>query len=68
VTEYLKRFRERATNDPQTLVADVNDVAGQAMILYGPAGSGKTTIARTIAKILNFHTIELNTSEDRRGF
>ena len=65
VSEYLDRFNLRYSNDTELLVAES---AGSAWILYGPRGVGKTTLARAIAKHLDFHIIELNSSDDRRGW
>ena len=64
VSEYLDRFNLRYSTDTDLLVAEE---AGSACILYGPRGVGKTTLARAIAKHLDFHIIELNSSDDRRG-
>jgi putative ATPase len=66
------RMRPRTVNDvvgqshllgsgsPLRQLAEPSSVAGVSVILWGPAGTGKTTIAHVIARSSNRHFVELS--------
>ncbi len=39
----------------------------KTMVFTGPAGTGKTTLAKLICQILKFECIIINDSEERNG-
>ncbi len=57
IINFIKNFPKKSSAE--------NNTGKKAIILYGPAGTGKTTLAHVAAKELNAELLEINSSDLR---
>ncbi len=64
-----KTSRKRRYDSDDEFLSDSEDEGGlpKLFVLYGPVGSGKTSLAYAVAKKSNCIILEINTTDDRGG-
>lgn len=64
VEKYLQFFLDK--NEDNTLLV-ITETLPQALILYGPSGSGKSSLIKCLAKVMGFKILESNASHCRNN-
>jgi len=66
----LEKYKPKSINDLIIKMEKINEIKRlvlerKPVIISGPAGCGKTTLAHLLAKDINYEILEINASEDR---